>query len=310
MKIDIFAHILPERYLKLYSQKNPAVLKEVEARNRCIVDLDVRLRWMDRYPDVIQVLTVSQPPLEKFVGPKDAIELAKIANDEMAELVEKYPNRFIAAAACLPMNDVDAALKETDRAIKELGLKGVQIYSKVAGETLDNPKFRPLFAKMALYNLPIWVHPTTVQDLDTGGLLGWPFETSAAMYRLVLSGIFNEFPDIKFITHHAGAMIPTFGQRLRWLLYQSRVPLGLKNPVDHFRKFYGDTALYGSTAGLMCAYEFFGADHLLYGTDAPLGPKFGLVQETIESVQRMSIPDADKEKILSRNAIEMLSLAV
>ncbi len=311
MKIDIFAHILPQKYLTAYTKANPAVSNEIEARNRAVVDLDIRLRLMDRHPDVLQVLTISQPPLEKFVKPADAIELAKIANDEMAALVEKYPDKFIAAVACLPMNDVDAAIKEADRAIKQLGFKGVQIYSRVNGETLDKPKFKPLYERMAKLNLPIWIHPTTDADLDTGGILGWPFETATAMYRLVLSGVFNDFPDIKFITHHAGSMIPFFERRLRWLLYPSRVPEGLKDPIEHFRKFYNDTAIYGCTAGLMCAYAFFGADRLLFGTDAPLsGPKYGLTKVTIDSIQAMAIPEEEKEKIFFTNAVEMLSMAV
>jgi predicted TIM-barrel fold metal-dependent hydrolase len=308
-KIDVFSHILPEKYLELYRKKNSEVDNQVEVSNRAVINLETRLRLMNRYPDVLQVLTVSQPPLEKFVKPADAAELAKIANDELAELVEKYPDHFIAAVACLPMNDVDAALEEADRAIKELGMKGVQIYSRIAGETLDNPKFRPLYEKMAGYDLPIWIHPTTDAELDTGGLLGWPFETAAAMWRLVMAEVFNEFPNIKFITHHCGSMIPTFSKRIKWLMYPWRIPPTLKNPVEHFRKFYNDTALYGHTAGLMCAYDFFGADHLLFGTDAPLGPKFGLTQDTIESIERMDITEAEKEKILVKNAVNLLALA-
>lgn len=311
MKIDIFAHILPGRYLAAYTRANPAVANEVEARNPAVTNLDIRLRLMDRYPDVLQVLTVSQPPLEKFVGPAQAVELARTANDEMAELVEKYPDKFIAAVACLPMNDVDASQKEAERAVKQLGFKGVQIYTRIHGETLDNPKFRPLYRQLAEYNLPIWLHPTTHAELDTGGILGWPFETATAMYRLVLSGVFNEFPDIKFITHHAGSMIPFFEKRLRWLLYPSRVPTGIKDPIEHFRKFYNDTAIYGSTPGLMCAYAFFGPRRLLFGTDAPLsGPKYGLTLETIKSIEDMAIPEQEKEMILYKNAIELLSMAV
>jgi aminocarboxymuconate-semialdehyde decarboxylase len=312
MKIDIFAHVLPPKYLAAYGKLNPVVMDQIEVKNRGVIDLEVRMRAMDRYPDVLQVLTVSQPPLEKFVKPRDAVKLAKIANDELAELVEKYPDRFAGGVACLPMNDVDASLKEAERAIKQLNLKGVQIYSRIGGETLDNPKFKPLYAYMALLNVPVWIHPTTDADLDTGGILGWPFETSAAMYRLVLSGVFNDNPDIKFITHHAGGMISFYEKRLRWLLYRSRVPEGVKDPIEHFRKFYNDTALYGSTAGLMCAYSFFGPKHLLYGTDAPLGPRFeyGLTQETIESIEKMAIPEEEKQMILGGNAREMLSLSV
>jgi predicted TIM-barrel fold metal-dependent hydrolase len=312
MKIDIFAHILPPKYLAAYGKLNPAVMEQIEVKNRGVIDLETRLRAMDRYPDVLQVLTISQPPLEKFVNPPDAVELARTGNDELAELVERYPDRFAGAVACLPMNDVDASLREAERAIRQLNMKGVQIYSRVHGETLDNPKFKPLYKLMALLNMPIWIHPTTDADLDTGGILGWPFETSAAMYRLVLSGVFNDNPDIKFITHHAGGMISFYERRLRWLLYRSRVPDGIKDPVEHFRKFYNDTALYGCTAGLMCAYAFFGPRRLLYGTDAPLGPRFeyGLTEETIESIQKMTIPEDEKEMILGGNAREILSLSV
>lgn len=311
MKIDIFSHILPEKYLKAYSKKNDKIATSVEVKAIAVTDLEVRFRLMDRYPDVLQVLTVSQPPLEKFVGPEDAAELAAIANDELAELVRKYPNRFIAGVACLPMNNIEAALKETDRAITQLGLKGVQIYSRVNGQPLDTPEFRPLFEKMAGYDLPIWLHPTMYDNLDMDmGVFSWPFETASAMYRLVMAGIFNDYPDIKIISHHCGSMVPFFEKRIEWVL--SLVPgrhRDIKQPLEHFRKFYNDTALYGSTPALMCAYEFFGADRLLYGTDAPLGPRFGMTQGTIDSIKRMAITDAEKEKILTGNAVNLLALA-
>ncbi len=310
MKIDIFSHILPKKYLETYAQKNKEILKQIEARSTAVTDLDVRLRLMDRYPDVLQVLTVANIPLEKYVKPDDAVELAKIANDELAELIEKHPDRFIAGVACLPMNDMDAALEEADRAITRLDLKGVQIYSRINGEPLDNPKFKPLWEKMASHDLPIWIHPTTNDKLDMDiGVFSWPFETSSAMFRLVTSGVFNDHPNIKFITHHCGAMVPFFEKRIKWAL--SLVP-GLyptiKHPEEHFRKFYVDTAVYGSTAALMCGYAFFGAGHLLYGTDAPLGPKFGLTGETMSSIERMDVSDEEKERIFFRNAMDLLTV--
>jgi predicted TIM-barrel fold metal-dependent hydrolase len=311
MKIDIFSHILPAKYLELYSRKNPAVLKTTEARNRAIVDLDMRLRLMERFPDVLEILTIAQPALESLVSPADAVELAKIANDELAEIVGKYPDKFLGAVACLPMNNLDAALQEADRAITHLGFRGVQIYTTTNGETLDLPKFRPLYEKMARYDLPIWLHCCTNEKLgfSAGGLLAWPYETAVAMMSLVSSGVFLDYPDIKFITHHCGSMIPYFEQRIRWLMPE-RLGLGhrVRHPEDHFRKFYNDTAVYGSTPALMCGYAFFGADHMLFGTDAPLGPKFGLTIETVESIERMAIPDNEKEKIFKQNAVKLLRL--
>ena len=311
MKIDIFSHILPEKYLELYARKNPAILQRVEARSIAVTDLEVRLRLMNRYPDVIQVLTVANIPLETFAKPDEAVPLARIANEEVAELVNHYPDRFIAGVACLPMNDIDAALEEAEYAITKLGLKGIQLYSRINGEPLDNPKFKPLWAKMAGHDLPIWIHPATYDKLDNDvGLFSWPFETTSAMLRLVLSGVFNDHPDIKFITHHCGAMVPFFEKRIKWVL--SLVPgllPDIKLPEEHFRKFYTDTAVYGNTPSLMCGYDFYGPDHILYGTDFPLGPKFGLTGETMESIQRMAITESEKEKILFRNAADLLMIA-
>jgi predicted TIM-barrel fold metal-dependent hydrolase len=309
MKIDVFSHILTEEYLSRYCKKAPAIENQIEVLTPPVVDLQIRFRLMNRYPDVLQMLTVANVPLEKFVSPKDAVELARIANDELADLVLKYPDKFFGAVACLPMNDLDAALEEVDRAITKLRLKGIQIYCRINGEPLDTPKFKPLYEKMAGYDLPIWIHPTTNEKLDNDiGIFSWPFETTSAMLRLVKSGVFAEFPNIKFIVHHAGAMVPFFAERIRWVM--SLVPQPYPNIHKHFRKFYGDTAVYGHTPALMCAYDFFGADHLLFGTDAPLGPRWGMVEDTIASIERMAIPDVDKEKILKKNAVDLFRLAL
>jgi uncharacterized protein len=317
MKIDVYAHVLPTDYFALYSRKNDAILLTTDARNRGVTDIDFRLRLMDRYPDVMQVISISQPAVESLLPSQDAVELARIANDELAGLLIKYPDKFIGAVACLPLNDMEAALTEADRAIKQLGFKGVQIYSTVNGETLDQPKFRPLFEKMARYDLPIWLHPCTKQKAPStsgpfGALFNWPFETASAMMRLVASGIFIDYPNIKFITHHCGSMVPYFEQRIRWMMPELLGGPGHRvvNPEEHFRKFYNDTAVYGSTPALMCGYSFFGAEHILFGTDAPLGPKFGLTNATLASIQRMNIPDIEKEMILAQNAVKLLKLAI
>ena len=211
MKIDIYSHIMTKKYTELYAKKNPKIKERVEYRSIAVIDLDVRLRLMNRYPDVLQVLTVANIPLETFAKKADAIELAKIANEELTELVDHYPDKFIAGVACLPMNDIDAALEEADRAIMKLGLKGVQIYSRIDGEPLYNPKFKPLWEKTAKHDLPIWIHPATYDKLDMDiGVFSWPFETSSAMFKLVTSGFFNDHPNLKFIVHHCGAMVPYF----------------------------------------------------------------------------------------------------
>jgi hypothetical protein len=107
MKIDIFTHILPEKYFKSFCKKTNKVLEARGAGNRAVADLEIRLRLMDRYPDVLQVLTIGNLSLDKLVKPEEAGELAMIANDGIAELTVKYPDKFIAGVACLSMNNVE-----------------------------------------------------------------------------------------------------------------------------------------------------------------------------------------------------------
>ncbi|MFC1971694.1 amidohydrolase family protein [Chloroflexota bacterium] len=328
MKIDIYPHILPPKYLAAFEKKAPSGFQRRDAINQAICDLDIRFRVTDKYDDYMEVLNIGSPALEEVVDTNDAKELAMIANDEMAELITKHPDRFIGAIACLPMNDVDAALKEVDRAIRDLRFRGVQIYSDISGFPLDHPKFMPLFEKMSQYNLPIWIHPrrdNKKPDYPTedrpkyllSTIFGWPYETSLAMARLVFSGVLEKYPTLKIIIHHCGGMVPFFEQRIARIVdigeilskevYPTMMP---KHPIEYFRMFYGDTALLGSTPGLMCGYAFFGADHLLFGTDFPYGIQLGHVKirEAIRSVEEMDIPDTDKKKIFEDNARRLLRL--
>jgi uncharacterized protein len=317
MKIDIYTHWWPrkaaQRLLeKAKSNSDPVSVKYLEKRESrtAVNDLDLRFRFMDRHPDILHVLTISNPPVEVFVGPRDAAEISRIANDELAELVVNHPDRFVAAVAILPMNDMELALAECERAVKQLGLKGVRLYSNIVGESLDSERLRPLYAKMVEYDLPIWLHPTEQPSSAVGAetLLGWEYETSKAMVTLASSWVFDEFPALKIITHHLGSMIPFFEQRIRWLHPRPKTHANL-------RRFYNDTALYGSTPALMCGYAFFGADHILYGTDMPLGSMYiknagGFPEWTLRAVEAMDIPQAEKEKIYLENAVQLLNLAV
>ena len=219
MKIDIFPHILPPKYKDALFKELGGRLGEDEFSKVPVAiptlwDLDYRFRVMDQFDDLMQVLTIAMlnDPLEKIVGPQKAVDLAKLANDEMAELVAKYPDRFAAAVACLPMNNIDAALDEVDRAIKDLKFRGVYVYTPVVDKPLDSPEFMPLYEKMHQYNLPIWIHPQRGPDYpdyrseETSkytmhGIFGWPYETSVAMARLILSGILDKYPGLKSRWH-------------------------------------------------------------------------------------------------------------
>jgi predicted TIM-barrel fold metal-dependent hydrolase len=289
----------------------------------------MRFKIMDRFEpdDYVQVLTVASPPIEDVVGADDAVELAKMVNDELAEMIWKYPYRFPAAVANLPLNNMDATMKELDRAINDLHLRGIQLFTSINGKALDSPEFMPIFEKMVSYNLPIWLHPVrpiTVADYASEDkskysiwdMLGWPYDTSACMTRLVISGILEKFPTLKIITHHAGGMISFFADRIgEGYDFNERegytFKRNLRKPVlDYFRMFYNDTAIYGTTAGLMCAYSFWGAKKLLFGTDMPYDNQMGyrFIRETIRSVEEMTITPAERKMIYEDNAKEIMRL--
>jgi predicted TIM-barrel fold metal-dependent hydrolase len=164
-KIDIFPHIFP----KTYFDKMVEVIPNKATIRRwtnipVLYDLDRRLAMMEEFgPDYQQILTLSMPAVEYVAPAERSPELAKIANDGMAEIVAKHPKRFPAFAASVPMNNMKATLDEITRAVEKLGAKGIQIFTNVNGRPLDDPEFAPLFEKLAHYDLPIWMHPTRPQ---------------------------------------------------------------------------------------------------------------------------------------------------
>jgi uncharacterized protein len=314
MKIDVFSHIVTPKYMEKLVKRikgGPGSLQMPHwvQSNLPLSNLDIRLRLLDRYPGMTQVISVSLPALDdSIVSRDDAVELAGIANEEMAEIVSRRPDRFVAAIACLAVSDIDACIKEAERAITQLGHRGIQVFTKMNNESIADKRFWPLFELMSLHDLPIWLHPVGSGTGPAGNMLGWPFDTSVTMVELALSGVFDAYPNIKFITHHCGAMIPFFERRIWWSM--GLTEKGGLRAREHMPKFYNDTAVYGSTPALMCGYSYFGADRILFGTDMPLGPGTGLTLETIRSIERMEIPDHEKEKIFEGNAARLLHLTL
>ncbi len=333
MKIDIFNHILPPRFFAEFLKVAPG-LKDMGKRSRnlpVMVDLEARFRMMDEFGEYRQVISLASPPIEAFAGPGDSPPLAAMANDGMAELVGRYPARFPGFVAALPMNHPEAAERELERAATQLGALGVQLYSNAAGKPLDAPEFRPLFDELARRDLVIWLHPARGGDFpdyrsedrskyEIWWTFGWPYETSVAMARLVFSGLFDRRPGLKIIAHHLGAMIPYFEGRVGYGWDQ----LGLRSsdedytamlrsmsrrPLDYFKLFYADTALFGALEATRCGLAFFGVDRVLFASDTPFEPSPGLyIRETIRVIESLGLGAEEKERIYHTNAERLLKL--
>jgi aminocarboxymuconate-semialdehyde decarboxylase len=287
-------------------------------------------------PDYQQILTLSMPAVEYVAPIEKSPDLAKLANDGMAEIVAKHPKKFPAFVASVPMNNVPATLTEITRAVEKLGAKGIQIFTNVNGRPLDDPEFAPIFELLHSYDLPIWMHPTRPQKFadypgekgskyDIWWVFGWPYETSAAMARMVFSGYFDKWPKLQIITHHLGAMVPFLEARVGLGLDQlgsregaeesyAKIIEGMKKkgrrPVDYFRMFYADTAINGSASGTRCGLDFFGREHVLFGTDCPFDPQGGplFIRDIIKVLDEIDVSEDERRQIYHLNAERMLKL--
>lgn len=331
LKIDVFPHIHPPRYFARLGEIAPAYPKRPNTAVRPVLwDLDARFRLMDRYPGYVQVLTLSGPPIEELTNDAAvARDLMALANDEMAELVHRHPDRFLGFAASVSLLDVDSALVELERAVTQLGALGVQLYTNVAGHPLDEPRFEPFFARVAALDRLLWLHPTrtadhpdypTEQQSKYGMFmkLGWPYETSVCMSRLIFSGIMDRYPTLRVLTHHAGGIVPHLAGRLVLHLDipEERQSIGVpdeytpERALAAYRRFYGDTVFSGAHHPLHCAIAFFGVDHILFGTDMPYGAEGGelFVRETIAAVDELAVSEAERRRLFEDNARALLGL--
>ncbi|MCL6592551.1 MAG: amidohydrolase, partial [Alicyclobacillus sp.] len=298
--IDAFNHFFPPKlWDKLLEMDRDG--RDIVKRMRgipAIYDLDLRLKIVEQFSkhNYTQILSLGMPPLEAIGGPEVSMELARIANEGLAELVQKYPDHFAGYVAALPMNSPDAAL-EAERAFRDLGANGLQIHTNVNGAPLDDPQYFPVFEMAHKYNKPILLHPSrgaNMPDYKTENkskyeiwwAFGWPYETAAAMARIIFSGIFDRLPNLKIMVHHMGGMIPMVEGRIGpgWDQLGSRtsdedysvvLKQLKKRPGDYFKDFYADTATFGSRNATVCGLTFFGVDKALFASDSPFDPEKG-----------------------------------
>jgi aminocarboxymuconate-semialdehyde decarboxylase len=251
----------------------------------------------------------------------------------MAELVDKYPDRFSGYVASLPMNAPDLAVKEAERAFTQAHANGLQIHTNVNGLPLDEPQFLPIFETAAQHDKPVLLHPSRGADMpdykneskskyEIWWTFGWPYETSAAMARMVFSGMMDKLPNLKVLAHHMGAMVPYFEGRVGPGMDQlgkrtSDEDLSLvlkslkKRPFDYFKDFYADTAVFGSRGATLCGLEFYPTDHILFASDSPFDPERGpgYIRDTIKVLESIEMSNDKREAICFRNAQKLFNLA-
>ncbi|MBV8997719.1 MAG: amidohydrolase [Solirubrobacterales bacterium] len=328
MKIDAFAHILPPRYaervfdlLRARGDNSAAEYERMMGLDPTLRDVDARLRLMDELGrDYRQVLVMAHTSVE-HEPPDAALELARIGNEELPEVVAAHPDRFAGWVAQPALQAGERGLAAIADAI-DRGALGVQVFTAMQGRCLDHPDYEPFFELMARLDRPIWIHPNrTVQWSDFPltepesryGMYvraGWPTDTTVTMCRLVYAGYLQRWPELKIIVHHSGGTVPMLAGRLK--TYQTgpetekvaaRLELG---PLEYLKRFYADTANFGNPIALAAALEFFGPERLLFGTDFGFSVRFA--PETIDDVETVIQDEELKRTIYERNARRVLRL--
>ncbi len=324
MIIDAYSHVCPERLIEAINRDYPSAEAAALDSRPYLRDASKRVRFMDEVGIDVQVLVLVRPPM--WLGmPRDVMyRMMREAHLGIAAMVAEYPNRFVGTAVA-PACD-DRILSELQFAWDELGLVGAEIFSNVESQPLDASEMWPLYEEAERRGLPLWIHPQHtsylypwIKESLLDRSLGWPFDTSLAMMRLVYGGVMERFPELKIVTHHLGGMIPYFGARLdafdhEIAEYRAKQLTGgaaveLTAPVgDYLRRFYNDTAISYSPATLRCGLDYFGPHHVMFGTDFPMGSADGetWTRDILRAIADTEMSSDDRRLLLSGNIQRLL----
>ena len=315
-KVDCQAHLIPQKIIeKMKNMRASDPLDQMfNTRENRFYDLEVKLKDMDEFGVDIQVLSC---PIPASIDANESKELIRLINDEIADAVRRYPQRFTGLTS-VDLRDVKGAIEEVKRGREKLGLKGVVVLSNVEGKGLDNPEFIPFWEEMANLDFPVFLHPfnnpvtlSWVSDHEKKAFLIpallFMFDTSMAIIRIIFSGLYDKFPSLRIVDPHIGGIIPYILPRLM-KEYTGEGAQGLMKgltmtPGDYFKKFtYVDTVSLNVPA-LNCAYEILGPSKMLFASDYPFWD-MGAATDTLE---KSKIPKKEKVEIYSRG-IDFLGL--
>jgi len=326
--VDTHAHILCQRYVDLLGAHGGEyrIARDVEGRQIVMrygarfltltppmFDPRARLAAMDAAGVSMQLLSYTGPNCywaDQAIAP----EVVQVMNDHVAEVCATWPDRFRGLAS-LPIQDVDLALREAARAVDQLGMVGVILLANVNGTPLDDARFEPLWRMLDERRLPVLLHPTlppgaASMGLDDYGLaaaVGFMFDTTLTVSRMVFAGIFERYPNWPLIVCHAGATLPFLASRLDQChrnIPDARTRIE-RAPSEYLSRLYYDTACYDAKA-LALAVELAGPSHVLFGTDYP--HNIADVEGNISRIDALALGPAEKSLLRAGNAARIFGL--
>ena len=273
-----------------------------------------RIEHMDRMGIDLQGLSTFVSEYFYWAPAKSGAESARIQNDNLVTAAADHPDRFVPLGATVPLQDVDLAIAEMDRAVDELGFKGLQIGGTVDGHDLDEARFRPFWAAVEAKGIPVILHPNGYPESQRFGdyfmvnCIGNPLETMVAANRMIFSGLFEEHPGIELVLLHGGGYLPFYTSRAdhTWEVRpETRVAIPDHPPSHYMKMLYYDTMVF-QPLYLRHLVEVVGVDHVLLGTDFPFDMSetdpLGLIEAT------EGLDDADRAAISGGNAARLYGI--
>jgi 2,3-dihydroxybenzoate decarboxylase len=286
-----------------------------EEASRRMLDLTgERLQDMDAAGLDVQVLSLNSPGIQAESDPAVAVARAAAVNDLLAGTIAAHPDRF-AGFAALPLQDAQAAAKELERSVTQLGMRGALVNAHTQGRYLDDPALRVVWEYAEGLDVPLYLHPANGVDTAhvlsghpelIGPMWSWGTDTASHALRLVFGGVFDDFPEAKLLLGHMGEGLPYMLWRLdsRWNFHNHHgIELARGNPSEYLRhNLYITTSGVCSAPSLRCAISALGADHVLFGTDYPfedmaIATDF-LATAPITESERAAIAHGNAERLL------------
>ena len=293
-KVDACAHIFPRSFWdKMQSRAGrlPDIADHVSGMP-LFTNLDQRFRLMDRFDDYEQILSLAGPALESMFAPDVAIDMARYANDALADLTERHPYRFPGFFATLSVASPDAAMSEIHRAVKDRGALGVRILANAAGPMFDRADYAAIVRACYELDVPISLYPAPGADLGMAGLQS----------HFVFSGLMDDLPGIKIMTPQLGGLTALAKRRIG---PQTLRPL--KKPyAEYFKDFYANTALSRTRDAVTGGLDYHPRDRMMFATATADDGATG-IHNQIEAIEGLEI-DADwKQDIFWRNAAKIMA---
>lgn len=289
-----------------------------EMENKLLDLGEARIKAMDEAGVDIHVLSLSPPGVQAF-EPLDGTAWSRKVNDALAKVIKEHPDRYMGLACIAPQSPAEAA-DELERAVSELGLKGVSLESHARDEYLDKKKYWCVFEKAEKLDVPIFLHPEVPSasivrgfEEDYGFELAGPphgYAADLALHtmRLIYSGLFDQYPNLKMVLGHMGEGIPFWLSRMDAYFtkpWKGKKPRIDKKPSDYFKQHFSVT-IGGMffTPALLCAHLSLGADRIAFAVDYP----YEKTEEAVRFIREAPISDLDKEKIFHGNAERLLKI--